>query len=58
MFAQAIYLLFSPVYVCKETVEHFLLSTEGREGHQHHHEDEEVGLGGTCQSFNLPFYAH
>lgn len=45
MFAQAVYLLFSSVYVCKETVEHFLLSAGGGEGHHHHHGDEEVGLG-------------
>ncbi|KAF9564028.1 hypothetical protein CPC08DRAFT_631885 [Agrocybe pediades] len=45
MFAQAVYLLFSSVYVCKETVEHLLLSAGGGEGHHHHHGDEEVGLG-------------
>lgn len=45
MFAQAVYLMFSSVYVCKETVEHLLLSSGGGEGHHHHHGDEEVGLG-------------
>ncbi|KDR66442.1 hypothetical protein GALMADRAFT_1151187 [Galerina marginata CBS 339.88] len=45
MFAQAVYLLFSSVYVCKETVEHLLLSAGGGEGHHHHHGDEEEGLG-------------
>ena len=45
MFAQAVYLLFSSVYVCKESVEHLLLSAGAGEGHHHHHGDEEVGLG-------------
>ncbi|KAH9474462.1 hypothetical protein JR316_0012921 [Psilocybe cubensis] len=45
MFAQAVYLVFSSVYVCKETVEHLLLSAGGGEGHHHHHGDEEEGLG-------------
>lgn len=39
MFAQSVYLMFSSVYVCKETVEHLLLSAG--EGHHHHHGDEE-----------------
>ncbi|KAJ3514819.1 hypothetical protein NLJ89_g2153 [Agrocybe chaxingu] len=44
MFAQAVYLMFSAVYVCKETVEHVLLSLGG--GHHHHHGgDEEDGIG-------------
>ncbi|CAA7263383.1 unnamed protein product [Cyclocybe aegerita] len=44
MFAQAVYLMFSAVYVCKETVEHVLLSLGG--GHHHHHGgDEEEGIG-------------
>lgn len=50
MFAQAVYLMFSSVYVCKETVEHLLLSAGAgagvgggvgsgghSEGHHHHH---------------------
>ncbi|OCH90501.1 hypothetical protein OBBRIDRAFT_877280 [Obba rivulosa] len=37
-FAQSVYLLFASVYVCKETVEHMLLSSG--EGHHHHHGDE------------------
>ena len=43
MFAQAVYLMFSSVYVCKESVEHVLLSSG--EGHHHHHGDELEGLG-------------
>ena len=43
MFAQAVYLMFSSVYVCKETVEHLLLSSG--DGHHHHHGDEIEGLG-------------
>ena len=38
MFAQAVYLMFSSVYVCKETVEHLLLSS----GESHHHHGDEV----------------
>ncbi|EMD36967.1 hypothetical protein CERSUDRAFT_51026 [Gelatoporia subvermispora B] len=38
IFAQSVYLLFASVYVCKETVEHMLLSSG--EGHHHHHGDE------------------
>ncbi|KAF8889747.1 hypothetical protein CPB84DRAFT_1785318 [Gymnopilus junonius] len=45
MFAQAVYLLFSSVYVCKETVEHVLLSAGEGQGHHHHHGDEEEGFG-------------
>jgi len=37
-FAQSVYLIFASVYVCKETVEHLLLSSG--EGHHHHHGDE------------------
>ncbi|KIM36363.1 hypothetical protein M413DRAFT_449239 [Hebeloma cylindrosporum] len=46
MFAQAVYLMFSSVYVCKESVEHLLLSAGGGEGHHHHRGDEEVALVG------------
>ncbi|KAF8333201.1 uncharacterized protein EI90DRAFT_3053339 [Cantharellus anzutake] len=35
-FAQSIYLIFSAVYVLKEAVEHFLLSSEGEAAHPHH----------------------
>lgn len=51
MFAQAVYLMFSSVYVCKETVEHLLLSAGGGEGHHHHHGDEDESLVGyvLCQ---------
>ncbi|TRM67133.1 hypothetical protein BD626DRAFT_397094 [Schizophyllum amplum] len=43
MFAQAVYLMFAAVYVCKETVEHLLLSAEGssEQGHHHHHSIDE-----------------
>lgn len=37
MFAQAVYLMFSSVYVCKETVEHVLLSSGSSGGEKHHH---------------------
>ncbi|KAH6902019.1 hypothetical protein BKA70DRAFT_678515 [Coprinopsis sp. MPI-PUGE-AT-0042] len=42
LFSQAVYLMFSGVYICKETVEHLLLSAGG-EGHHHHSGDEERG---------------
>ncbi|KAJ3511983.1 hypothetical protein NMY22_g15474 [Coprinellus aureogranulatus] len=45
MFAQAVYLMFSSVYVCKEAVEHLLLSTGGQEGHHHHSGDEDPHSG-------------
>ena len=41
MFGQAVYLMFSSVYVCKETLEHLLLSAGNVEGHHHHHGDED-----------------
>ncbi|KAK7446720.1 hypothetical protein VKT23_014415 [Stygiomarasmius scandens] len=44
MFAQVVYLMFASVYVCKETVEHILLSGGG-DGHHHHHGDEEREFG-------------
>ena len=44
MFAQSVYLMFSSVYVCKETVEHLLLSAG--EGHHHHAGDEESDILG------------
>ncbi|GBE83471.1 hypothetical protein BKA93DRAFT_358544 [Sparassis latifolia] len=43
-FAQSVYLLFASVYVCKETVEHILLSSG--EGHHHHHGDEVTEIFG------------
>ncbi|KAG6816229.1 hypothetical protein H0H93_008285 [Arthromyces matolae] len=46
MFGQAVYLLFSSVYICKETFEHLLLSAGNVEGHHHHHGDEDEGLMG------------
>ncbi|KAF5366140.1 hypothetical protein D9757_010951 [Collybiopsis confluens] len=42
-FAQSVYLMFSSVYVCKETVEHVLLSAGAAgtgDGHHHHAGDE------------------
>jgi hypothetical protein len=45
IFAQTVYLLFSSVYVCKETVEHVLLTTGGDDGHHHHHGDENALTG-------------
>jgi hypothetical protein len=41
MFAPAVYLTFSSVYACKETVEHLLNAGNGEGDHG----DEEVGLG-------------
>jgi hypothetical protein len=38
LFAQAVYLLFSAVYVFKETVEHLLLTSN--DSHHHHRTDE------------------
>ncbi|KIO30162.1 hypothetical protein M407DRAFT_69671 [Tulasnella calospora MUT 4182] len=38
LFAQAIYLIFASVYVCKEAFEHVLLASEGEDaGDAHHH---------------------
>lgn len=42
VFAQSIYLIFASVYVCKEAVEHMLLSHG--EGH-HHHRGDDTDLG-------------
>ena len=44
IYAQAIYLIFASVYVCKETVEHVLLASG--EGHHHHHGDEVADVYG------------
>ncbi|KAI0265440.1 hypothetical protein BC834DRAFT_970209 [Gloeopeniophorella convolvens] len=44
LFAQVVYLMFSAVYVFKETVEHILLSAG--EGHHHHPGDEDVEVLG------------
>jgi len=48
LFAQVVYLMFSAVYVFKETVEHILLSAG--EGHHHHTGDEDVELFGSVYS--------
>lgn len=42
MFAQSVYLIFASVYMCKETVEHLLLSAGDDQQHHadhHHHFD-------------------
>jgi len=42
MFAQSVYLIFASVYICKETVEHLLLSASDDQQHHadhHHHSD-------------------
>lgn len=46
MFAQSVYLIFSSVYVCKETVEHLLLAAGDDMRHHggHHHHAESMGL--------------
>lgn len=43
-FASAIYLLFAAVYVCKESVEHILLSAGGQ-AHHHHGDGDHDGEG-------------
>lgn len=40
LFAQAVYLMFSAVYICKETVEHLLLAAGS--SHHHHSGDEDA----------------
>ncbi|KAH9984853.1 hypothetical protein BJV77DRAFT_1035511 [Russula vinacea] len=52
LFAQVVYLMFSAVYVFKETVEHVLLSAG--EGHHHHSGDEDVELLGIDFPILLP----
>ncbi|KAJ7058260.1 hypothetical protein C8F01DRAFT_1150197 [Mycena amicta] len=44
LFAQSVYLMFSAVYVCKEALEHLLLSASAGDGHHHHAGDEEDGI--------------
>ncbi|KAF7320810.1 hypothetical protein HMN09_00167400 [Mycena chlorophos] len=44
LFAQSVYLMFSAVYVCKEALEHLLLSASAGDGHHHHSGDEEDGI--------------
>ena len=48
MFAQAVYLMFSSVYVCKETVEHLLLNAgpSGEKHHHHYHTSDDDGVLG------------
>jgi len=52
LFTQAVYLMFSAIYVFKETVEHLLLSAG--EGHHHHPGDEGVELYGIDLPIILP----
>jgi hypothetical protein len=46
LFAQSIYLVFTSIYIFKETLEHILLSShstvevEAGAGHHHHHGDD------------------
>ncbi|KAJ7085737.1 hypothetical protein B0H15DRAFT_846174 [Mycena belliarum] len=44
LFAQSVYLMFSAVYVCKEALEHLLLSASTGDGHHHHAGDEAAGI--------------
>ncbi|KAF7297091.1 hypothetical protein MIND_00942000 [Mycena indigotica] len=44
LFAQSVYLMFSAVYVCKEALEHLLLSASAGDGHHHHTGDEFDGI--------------
>jgi len=44
MFAQAVYLMFASVYVCKETIEHLLLSSGGSGGEAGHHHHHHLGI--------------
>ncbi|KAJ7222475.1 hypothetical protein GGX14DRAFT_663891 [Mycena pura] len=44
LFAQSVYLMFSAVYVCKEALEHLLLSASAGDGHHHHAGDEVDGI--------------
>ncbi|KAJ7709509.1 hypothetical protein B0H17DRAFT_1155504 [Mycena rosella] len=44
LFAQSVYLMFSAVYVCKEALEHLLLSASTGDGHHHHAGDEVAGI--------------
>jgi hypothetical protein len=45
LFAQSIYLVFTSIYICKETVEHVLLTAnEAGETHHHHHRDSSDDL--------------
>ncbi|THH19331.1 hypothetical protein EW146_g1802 [Bondarzewia mesenterica] len=53
LFAQAVYLMFSAVYVFKETVEHLLLSA-GESHHHHHPGDDSVdSLGSQHRTLDL-----
>jgi hypothetical protein len=54
MFTQSVYLVFASVYVCKETLEHLLLSVG--EGHHHHRGDEDIFMLG--YALRLHFALH
>ncbi|KAG8807864.1 hypothetical protein FRC17_004229 [Serendipita sp. 399] len=45
LFAQSVYLLFAAVYICKETLEHALLSADDA-GHHHHHSQGSTARSG------------
>ncbi|KAJ3967854.1 hypothetical protein EV361DRAFT_1006146 [Lentinula raphanica] len=60
-FAQSVYLMFASVYVCKETVEHVLLSA-GSDAHHHHHHhgdhEEDIiidGVHGLLAGIEFPY---
>jgi len=58
MFVQSVYLMFSAVYVCKETVEHVLLSAGDMGGEKHHHHlhaSDENGVNGIDFPIGLVF---
>ncbi|KAJ3755267.1 hypothetical protein EV360DRAFT_96215 [Lentinula raphanica] len=59
-FAQSVYLMFASVYVCKETVEHVLLSAGSDAHHHHHHGDHEEdiiidGVHGLLAGIEFPY---
>lgn len=52
MFAQSVYLIFASVYMCKEAVEHLLLSAGDDQQHHadhHHHSDGYVACPATSE---------
>jgi hypothetical protein len=55
LFTQVVYLMFSAVYVFKETVEHVLLSAG--EGHHHHPGDEDVELLGLVLHYKMGVFS-
>jgi hypothetical protein len=47
LFVQLVYLMYVSVYVCKETVEHILLSNGSEAGHHHHYGDKDKSVVGS-----------